>query len=170
MSWRILYWIAGVMTIVILFLRSFLPETPSFEAYAQHRAASKPTNHGNILSTFSEPLQMMLEPKSGRALISLMFFDVPFATSVTPALTLLSKHLQEHLHVRPEQVSMIFVGGSAASLLATPLLGRLCDQHGKLSRHKSEASHMVINPMQCMHLIQVEKRLFYHPWGLSSWL
>lgn len=124
-GWRSIYVIGAVPLFLVGFMRRRLPETKRFEAREKEvrRLSSQ-------FSTTLDMLRRLVAEYPGRV-IAILIAVAAFGFAVAPATVLESKYLQQALHYKPYQVSMLLIPGGLLGLGLSIITGRLSDRIGR---------------------------------------
>jgi len=117
-GWRAFYILGGVGLALLVFARRGLPETQRF---AERRES---------LADRAAPFVSLVRAYPGRFL-ALVATTLPFTLGLTPALTLVSKFLQDERGFTPGAVGMLYFLGGGVSIAGYFLAGRLSDRFGR---------------------------------------
>lgn len=117
-GWRAFYVLGGAGLALLVLARRGLPETARF---AQQR---------ETLAARAAPFVSLVRAYPGRFL-ALVATTLPFTLGLTPALTLVSKFLQEERGFTPGGVSLLYFIGGGVSIAGYFLAGRLSDRFGR---------------------------------------
>jgi MFS family permease len=124
-GWRSIYVIGAVPLFLVGILRRRLPETRRFE--------TRKKEVRGLSSRFSTTLDMLkrLAAEYPGRVIAILIAVAAFGFAVAPATVLESKYLQQTLHYKPYQVSMLLIPGGLLGLGLSVLTGRLSDRIGR---------------------------------------
>jgi putative MFS transporter len=124
-GWRSIYVIGAVPLFLVGFMRRRLPETKRFEA--REKEVRKLSSQ---FSTTIDMLRRLVAEYPGRV-ITILIAVAAFGFAVAPATVLESKYLQQALHYKPYQVSMLLIPGGLLGLGLSIITGRLSDRIGR---------------------------------------
>jgi len=124
-GWRSIYVIGAVPLFLVGFMRRRLPETKRFEV--RKKEVRKLSSQ---FSTTFDMLRRLVAEYPGRV-ITILIAVAAFGFAVAPATVLESKYLQQALHYKPYQVSMLLIPGGLLGLGLSIITGRLSDRIGR---------------------------------------
>ncbi len=116
-GWRAFYILGGVGLALLVLARRGLPETQRFAAR-------------ETVGERAAPIIALVRAYPGRFL-ALAATTLPFTLGLTPALTLVSKFLQDERGFSPGAVGLLYFVGGGVSIAGYFLAGRLSDRFGR---------------------------------------
>jgi MFS family permease len=124
-QWRALYVIGGCSMLFVAFLRRRLPETKRFEL----RHAEVERLHARIGGGL-DLLRRIVKEYPGRIALILLIAGA-WGFAVGPATVLQNKYLQDTLHFKPWQTTLLSVPGGLVALWLNIWMGRASDRIGR---------------------------------------
>lgn len=118
-GWRAFYILGGAGLALLVLARRGLPETQRFAAQRRETLAER-----------AAPFVSLVRAYPGRFL-ALAATTLPFTLGLTPALTLVSKFLQDERGFTPGAVGLLYFIGGGVSIAGYFLAGRLSDRFGR---------------------------------------
>jgi AAHS family benzoate transporter-like MFS transporter len=124
-GWRALYFIGLGPLILIAYWRRTLPETRQFELHAADRA-----DDDLSFATMIQPMIDLARQNTAR-LAALAAAVAVLSISLSPAMFLAPKYLQDVHNWTPQSVGLLTFFAGAFAVVANPLAGWLSDRHGR---------------------------------------
>jgi putative MFS transporter len=124
-GWRSIYVLGAIPLLIVAYLRRNLPETERFVGQVKIRSGLSE----KIVAALSLLHRLLREHP--RRVTAIMIAVIGFGFAVSPAVVLVSKHLQTVLHYSPLQVTMLLVPGGLIGLVLNILAGRASDRIGR---------------------------------------
>lgn len=158
-GWRAFYVMGAAGLVLVLLARRRLKETGRFE---QRQAMRVAVQRG--LRERLAPMVALVRAYPQR-FWAIAAMTAPFAFGLAPAMTLVSKYLQDERHFSPGQVGVLYVLGGGISVMAYLLAGPLSDRFG---RQRLLGVSMIVAPaMLALFYLAADARVIALLWIAS---